>query len=379
MYFPQLSTPRQSRVTVSRFLGLDRRPRGQEGSFREMENLCADGYPTLTVRRPRGVAGSAVSPGGLTVKEGLIWVDGHTLYINGSAAGLVLSEGRKQLISMGAWLLIWPDKAYINTKDLTDFGSLENKRVTEGEVSFALCRPDGTVYSGYLAADEAPEEPEAGSLWLDTGGDETALRQYGEDGWTAVDDVCVRMNAAGIGIGFTAGDGVAVSGCRETALNGSFPLRSVEDDYVVVTALPRSLSSQSDPVTVERSVPDMDYVVESGNRLWGCKYGIVNGQAVNAIYASKLGDFKTGTAMRGCLPTAMPRPAAPTGPSPERRIIWGIRCFQGKLRGTGISQRQRRPSDRDGAVRRGEVRQQRQPAGGGRKAVLPQPGRRVRV
>lgn len=168
MYFPQLSTPRQSRVTVSRFLGLDRRPRGQEGSFREMENLCADGYPTLTVRRPRGVAGSAVSPGGLTVKEGLIWVDGHTLYINGSAAGLVLSEGRKQLISMGAWLLIWPDKAYINTKDLTDFGSLENKRVTEGEVSFALCRPDGTVYSGYLAADEAPEEPEAAALWLDT-------------------------------------------------------------------------------------------------------------------------------------------------------------------------------------------------------------------
>ena len=299
MYFPQLSTPRQSRVTVSRFLGLDRRPRGQEGSFREMENLCADGYPTLTVRRPRGVAGSAVSPGGLTVKEGLIWVDGHTLYINGSAAGLVLSEGRKQLISMGAWLLIWPDKAYINTKDLTDFGSLENKRVTEGEVSFALCRPDGTVYSGYLAADEAPEEPEAGSLWLDTGGDETALRQYGEDGWTAVDDVCVRMNAAGIGIGFTAGDGIAVSGCRETALNGSFPLRSVEDDYVVVTALPRSLSSQSDPVTVERSVPDMDYVVESGNRLWGCKYGIVNGQAVNAIYASKLGDFKNWECYQG--------------------------------------------------------------------------------
>lgn len=299
MYFPQLSTPRQSRVTVSRFLGLDRRPRGQEGSFREMENLCADGYPTLTVRRPRGVAGSAVSPGGLTVKEGLIWVDGHTLYINGSAAGLVLSEGRKQLISMGAWLLIWPDKAYINTKDLTDFGSLENKRVTEGEVSFALCRPDGTVYSGYLAADEAPEEPEAGSLWLDTGGDETALRQYGEDGWTAVDDVCVRMNAAGIGIGFTAGDGIAVSGCRETALNGSFPLRSVEDDYVVVTALPRSLSSQSDPVTVERSVPDMDYVVESGNRLWGCKYGIVNGQAVNAIYASKLGDFKNWNCYAG--------------------------------------------------------------------------------
>ena len=299
MYFPKLNAPRQSRVTVNRFPGLDRRPRGQEGSFREMENLCAQGYPTLTVRRPRGIAGSVTAPGGLTAKDGLIWVDGHTLYINGSAAGLVLSEGKKQLVSMGAWLLIWPDKLYINTKDLTDFGSLENKRVTEGEVSFTLCRPDGTAYSGYLAADTAPEEPESGSLWLDTGGEKTALRQYGQDSWTEVDDVCVGLHAAGIGVGFRAGDGVSVSGCREEALNGSFQLRAAEEDCLVVTALPDGLSSQTEPVTVERSVPDMDYVVESGNRLWGCKYGIVDGQAVNAVYASKLGDFKNWNCFAG--------------------------------------------------------------------------------
>lgn len=195
-----------------------------------------------------------------------------------------------------------------------------------------------------------------------------------------MDDVCVRMNAAGIGIGFTAGDGVAVSGCRETALNGSFPLRSVEDDYVVVTALLRSLSSQSDPVTVERSVPDMDYVVESGNRLWGCKYGIVNGQAVNAIYASKLGDFKNWNCYAGLSTDSY---AASRGSDGAFTGAGGLSgesvVFQGKLRGTGVSQRQRRPSGRDGAVRRGEVRQQRQPAGGGWKAVLPQPRRRVRV
>ena len=299
MYFPKLNAPRQSRVTVNRFPGLDRRPRGQEGSFREMENLCAQGYPTLTVRRPRGIAGSVTAPGGLTAKDGLIWVDGHTLYINGSAAGLVLSEGKKQLVSMGAWLLIWPDKLYINTKDLTDFGSLENKRVTEGEVSFTLCRPDGTAYSGYLAADTAPEEPESGSLWLDTGGEKTALRQYGQDSWTEVDDVCVGLHAAGIGVGFRAGDGVSVSGCREEALNGSFQLRAAEEDCLVVTALPDGLSSQTEPVTVERSVPDMDYVVESGNRLWGCKYGIVDGQSVNAVYGSALGDFRNWNTFAG--------------------------------------------------------------------------------
>ena len=67
----------------------------------------------------------------------------------------------------------------------------------------------------------------------------------------------------------------------------------------MVTALPGGLSSQTEPVTVERSVPDMDYVVESGNRLWGCKYGIVDGQAVNAVYASKLGDFKNWNCFAG--------------------------------------------------------------------------------
>ena len=40
-------------------------------------------------------------------------------------------------------------------------------------------------------------------------------------------------------------------------------------------------------------MPTMDFVIESGNRLWGCRYGkSMNGDIVNTIYASKLGDFK---------------------------------------------------------------------------------------
>lgn len=100
MYFPQLSTPRQSRVTVSRFLGLDPTAPGAGGQ------LPGDGESVRRrVSHPDGAppAGRGrkrpSSPGGLTVKEGLIWVDGHTLYVNGSAAGLVLSEGKKQLIT----------------------------------------------------------------------------------------------------------------------------------------------------------------------------------------------------------------------------------------------------------------------------------------
>ena len=106
MFFQKMSVPVQSTVTISSFLGLDRRARGELGSFREMENLTSDGYPTLTVRPRRGLAGQVESPGGIAAKDALIWVDGHTLYIGGVATELVLTEGSKQLIGMGNWLIV---------------------------------------------------------------------------------------------------------------------------------------------------------------------------------------------------------------------------------------------------------------------------------
>ena len=53
------------------------------------------------------------------------------------------------------------------------------------------------------------------------------------------------------------------------------------------------------PVKVSRSVPDMDYVIESNNRLWGCFYGERDGKMLNEIYASKLGDFKNWNSFQG--------------------------------------------------------------------------------
>ena len=145
MFFQKMSVPVQSTVTISSFLGLDRRARGELGSFREMENLTSDGYPTLTVRPRRGLAGQVESPGGIAAKDALIWVDGHTLYIGGVATELVLTEGSKQLIGMGNWLIVWPDKKYINTGDLSQHGSLENRVQTQGQVTLSLCGAKGAA------------------------------------------------------------------------------------------------------------------------------------------------------------------------------------------------------------------------------------------
>ena len=136
MYFAKLNVPAQNRVSVQKFLGYDAGMRTADGAFRAMKNLCSDGYPSLTVRPKRGTVGRVTEPHGMLGKDCLLWVDGQTLYMNGVAVNLTLSRTDKQLISMGAYVLIWPDRLYLNTKDITDCGSIENTTTPAGEVSF---------------------------------------------------------------------------------------------------------------------------------------------------------------------------------------------------------------------------------------------------
>lgn len=61
-----------------------------------------------------------------------------------------------------------------------------------------------------------------------------------------------------------------------------------------------SAFEQNNPVTINRKMPIMDYVIENKNRLWGCRYGEdEDGNFVNEIYASKLGDFKNWNCFEG--------------------------------------------------------------------------------
>ena len=298
MFLSQLRVPAQQRLTVSKFLGYDARPRTPPGAFVRMENLSGGAYPTLSVREKRKAIAALDRPNGLTAKDCLIWVDGHTLYVNGAAIDLALTDGEKQLVSMGAYLLIWPDKKYVNTQDLSDKGSLENTSQTTGAVTFALCRSDGTVYEGYSTGAAAPGSPVSGDLWLDTGSS-PALMQYDGVMWQAVGDVAMKLSAANIGRGFSAGDGVTLSGCTGAAVDGTWTLLQCSDNAIVIGAAAPIEGEQTTAVTVRRYVPDMDFVVECGNRLWGCKYGIVNGKSVNAVYGSALGDFRNWNTFAG--------------------------------------------------------------------------------
>lgn len=264
-----------------------------------MQNLCADGYPKLCTRPKRGLTAQLYHPNGLIAKDCLFWVDGGKLYKNGLEVGPALTDGKKQLISMGAYLVIFPDGVYINTQNTTEYGNLACTKTASAGAELSVCNTEGVEYTGIMEGIAAPEEPGEGTLWMDVSSRIPVLRQFSQQMWTTVADVCVKVSATGIGVGFSGGDGVTVNGCEAAQLNGMTVLQAVGEDWVVFPGALERTVSQSTPITVCRSVPEMDYVVQSGNRLWGCKYGMVNGTPVNEIYASKLGDFKNWNCFAG--------------------------------------------------------------------------------
>ena len=299
MYFPKLKAQAQQRAAVEQFGGLDRRVGHGAGCAENMENMWSGGYPALETRPRRGVMRQLTKPHGIVEKDGLFWVDGTALYVNGAKTELVLSDSDKQLVSMGAYLLIFPDKKYINTQKLTEYGSMENIQTSTGEVTFTLCYENGESVGSYVTGTYAPKEPGTGDLWMDTDRRVTVLRRYDGGSWVEVTGICTKIAATGLGRDFQAGDGVTVSGCGALELNGLHVLKAAADDWVLIPAMCRALDSQTAAVTVMRTIPEMDFVVEQGNRLWGCKYGIVDGQAVNEVYACALGDFRNWNSFAG--------------------------------------------------------------------------------
>lgn len=297
--FPRMKAPGATVRFLDRFGGLDRTDGIAPGAWAAEENLSARRHPALATRPARQTVKTLSAPGGLISKEYLWYVDGSCLKHDDVSVEMGLTAGDKQLLSMGAYLLVWPDKKYLNTADLTDKGSMERTN-TAAAVTVTPCRSDGRALSGYTAADTPPASPVAGQHWLDTSGDAPVLKTYrGDTGaWEATDSPAVTLTGSGIGAGFQPGDGVELSGFADESLNGTFCLLSATNDTLVLPATLAAATGGSN-ITAKRTVPDMDFVTECDNRIWGCKYGAVDGAAVNEIYACKLGDFTNWRCFQG--------------------------------------------------------------------------------
>ena len=310
MRYPTLAEMNASREWLDVFRGYNHNLRIGEGEFYEMTNLSSDHYPILSPRSKRGIYATPGSPKGMVAKDALCYIDGDKFVINEYKIDMNLSgerdeEGKiipKTLISMGAYVIIMPDKKYINTADLTDFGDIEAVVTTSGQVSFELCKVDGVAYENTVALPTPPEDTT--KMWIDTSSVPHTLKQYSTtaDMWNAVATTYIKITSTGIGKPFEVGDGVTISGVESEALadlNASIIVLAKGDNYIVVTGILDKVTTQDTPLKVERVMPEMDFIVESGNRLWGCRYGEQGDKIVNEIYASKLGDFKNWSCYQG--------------------------------------------------------------------------------
>lgn len=309
MLYPELRELETSREMIDVFKGYNHNLRIGSGEFYDMKNLSSQYYPVLSPRPQRGVYERSGDNYGLISKDALCYVDGEDFVINEYHVSMKLNSEPKTLISMGAYVIIMPDKKYVDTENFasqTEF-NIEKENITTGETTFTLCKLDSTEYGDVTVSDTAPENPENLDLWLDTSGETHALKQYAAttELWTSIATTYIKISSTGIGLGIAEGDGVTISGIVDADLqdlNSTMVVWARGDNYIVVIGMLDEVKTQeaSKPITITRRMPSMDFIIESGNRLWGCRYGVaLNGEVVNEIYASKLGDFKNWNSFAG--------------------------------------------------------------------------------
>lgn len=259
MKLPLINQVSKNKSVVFEFKGYNHTLTAADGEFYDMKNLSADKYPYMETRKPRSLYRSLTKANGLFAKNALAWVDGTGFFYDGVQKGTV-TDGKKQFISMGAYLLIFPDKKYYNTA--TDaFGDLEASWSQTASASIANAFLTDTTVS----ADNA--------------------------------NVYIKISSTGIGKAFNQYDAVELAGITDgtvAALNKTAVIYQKADDWILVVGFDMTGTvTQASGITVKRKVPDMDYLTEMDNRVWGCS-------SVNhEIYASKLGDPFNWSAYEG--------------------------------------------------------------------------------
>ena len=293
MYNPNVYEMDKTQELISSFGGYNCNPVIPDNCFSDEMNMSGGEFPLLAPRNKRAyfnVQGDELH--GLFGKSKLIYINNGTLYYGGEPIPdfYFVYNPKRQFVSMGAKLLIFPDKIYVNTADLEDCGYLDALFVTdeyeEELVTCSLAKGNGDLYEDYVVSSAEPEEMKNGDLWLDTSVTPNELKQYFESlgMWMPLAETYVRISCTGIGKRFKVDDGVTLRGFEYDDLNGSHIIRDKGDDFITVTGIIPDTIKQTKQISVERKIPYMDFVVESGNRIWGCN------SLKNEIYASKLGD-----------------------------------------------------------------------------------------
>lgn len=317
MKLPKLTELNTTREVIQEFRGINETAEIAENEFVDTFNLTSDNYPLLSTRKKRYRCYPQFDEvqGAIECDDGQIYVvNNGELYKNGDKVlGLSLTpEREKTLLTMGAFLIIFPDGKYYN-RVTGEVGDIENSTdcVVDGIEQTLVITPqekDGTV----IDAPKKVESPVDGA-YRHTSADMPIEKWSAEQGmWMPVESYVTFSSTAPIGRGFKKGDSIKFELNREdwffrdpehTTMNESIHalmgfrviVECNENEITIAGAVPATYVCNSSRFIFSRTMPSMQTMVVHNNRLWGAYCG----DGVNEIYASKLGDFTNWHSFEG--------------------------------------------------------------------------------
>ena len=291
---------------ISEFKGYNRRYVIGDNEFADMQNCVSDYYPVFSSGCSWGAMG--LGYGSVTNdKYTKLFADktnnklmticqsetGNKIIYDGSDKGTIYGA-INSIVMIGSKICFFPAAwAYDTINDtLIDYKIWWNNTDDAGNLlggNWSLCDKDGNDIT-YRTEWVAPEDTHDGDYWLDTSTNPYTLKRISHDTYTysEVSPTYVKFtkneNSPNIP-NFKIGDTIQIVGSVIDDLNkNSNIITAISDDYFVVEGMIGGITEQVMLMYVSRAIPEMDIVIEKGNRLWGCS---IDGRE---IYACKLGD-----------------------------------------------------------------------------------------
>nr|DAT56709.1 MAG TPA: stabilization protein [Caudoviricetes sp.] len=412
-YLPQLNQTSKSQIIQQEFRGYNHNDYTDDNEFYDEKNMTCNSYPYASPRLLRGEFldknsnafgtytyknGSKVKCNGIASKQGFCFVEGNRFYYKSNDDNIYhdigeVDDGEKQFVSLGAYILIFPDKKYFNSvmylhyddeewleahglEKSAYFGSLEADKTFAGlGVRLNMCNVYGEDYEFDYIQENMPDIDEDkvtnGAMWLDISSSPAKMMQYSEiySGWLEITSNYIKITVnSDITTDFKNWDGITLSGFPDSLADfnsasvlyitgknddgtsyfvvpGILKPQTVIADNIIYDASENNKSNsiyyyytlyhktitqtdengkkkvtnsyysdaeyqncvysytEEEPefgesvseetteetltkpsVSMQRKVPDMDYIAELDNRLWGCS------NENHEIYASKPGD-----------------------------------------------------------------------------------------
>lgn len=262
--------------TVGQWGGIDERLIIDDSSLSKMKNMSTRFFPAIGTRLPRGNSQRTIAdPHGLYHKNGLFWISGTQCYYNGNAiSGMTVTAGDKQIVGMGAYICVFPDKKIYNTKT----GEVTNVDATytqSGTITFSELSPDsafckitangiqntfkqydGVQFVGVNDKSFLVDGEGATKVITEIGTNYIVVSAVIQNAWTGKAKVTAnsgstKIEGTGIHDNFTANDIVKMVGCKDDALNVSGKtVTSKGTNYIIINqAFPTKSFTQSGTVT----------------------------------------------------------------------------------------------------------------------------------